>query len=218
MRRTAPGAAGDVVLVSATHLGVAQAVARALCSQGLRTRTVTDTDAVAVPANVSAVVLVAEDPARIQPMLDRWEGRNVPRLVLVTEPGTAQFHGRGVDVVSPDARLEDLMLVLTGARNGAPAPRTYAHTSARSPSARPPVVDELTEREREVLSHLVGPVGHDDIAAELGISPNTVRTHVRNIYGKLGAHDRVEAVSIAWRSGLIIQRDHGELSEVGEVA
>ena len=40
------------------------------------------------------------------------------------------------------------------------------------------------------------------IALELGISPATVNTHVKNILGKLGVHSKVEAVGVAWRGGL----------------
>ena len=58
----------------------------------------------------------------------------------------------------------------------------------------------LTVREREILDRMVA--GHDraDIAADLGISINTVRTHAQNLLGKLGVHSTLEAVSVAHRA------------------
>lgn len=56
------------------------------------------------------------------------------------------------------------------------------------------VVMPLTEKEREVLGHLAAMLSTDEIAAEMFVSVNTVRTHVRNILRKLGASRRNEAV------------------------
>lgn len=61
----------------------------------------------------------------------------------------------------------------------------------------------LTARERAILTRLARGLTTQDIAADLDISANTVKTHVRNLLSKLGASNRAEAVSIAMRSGLI---------------
>jgi len=63
--------------------------------------------------------------------------------------------------------------------------------------------DALTQREREVLMQVA--VGHRnrDIADELKISEDTVKTHLKHIIDKLGARDRTEAVTIAVRRGII---------------
>jgi two-component system, NarL family, nitrate/nitrite response regulator NarL len=58
-------------------------------------------------------------------------------------------------------------------------------------------VDCLTERERQVLELLVDGAGTAVIADELGISANTVRTHVQNLLHKLGVHDRTKATRMA---------------------
>ena len=55
----------------------------------------------------------------------------------------------------------------------------------------------LSDRELEVLKRLSGGLVYKQIAAELGLSTSTVRTHLHNIYGKLGAVDRAQAVLIA---------------------
>ena len=64
-------------------------------------------------------------------------------------------------------------------------------------------VDDLTDREREILGLLAQGKRNDDIARELYISPQTVQTHVRNILGKLRVHSKLEAVSFAVKHGAI---------------
>lgn len=64
-------------------------------------------------------------------------------------------------------------------------------------------VDHLTAREIEVLQVLATGADQDGISERLGISPNTVRTHLQRVLGKLGVHSRLEAVSLAIRMGLI---------------
>lgn len=59
------------------------------------------------------------------------------------------------------------------------------------------VREALTSREVEVLEHLVYGASTAEAAERLGISPETVQTHVRNLMGKLGAGSRLEAVSLA---------------------
>jgi len=66
------------------------------------------------------------------------------------------------------------------------------------------LVATLTVREREVLAALAHGATTQGIAFDLGISPATVQTHVKNILSKLGVHSKVEAVSAAWRAGLAV--------------
>jgi DNA-binding NarL/FixJ family response regulator len=60
----------------------------------------------------------------------------------------------------------------------------------------------LTPREREVLALLAAGGGNRDIADALYLSPETARTHVRNLLRKLGVHSRADAARLALRSGL----------------
>jgi DNA-binding NarL/FixJ family response regulator len=61
----------------------------------------------------------------------------------------------------------------------------------------------LTQRERDVLTHVAGGLRNRDIGEELAITEETVKVHMRNILGKLSARDRTEAVTIALRRGII---------------
>ncbi|HKY65739.1 MAG TPA: response regulator transcription factor [Acidimicrobiales bacterium] len=61
----------------------------------------------------------------------------------------------------------------------------------------------LTRREAELLTLLGQGKNPVDVAGELGVSSETVRTHTRNIYRKLGVSDRAAAVALAWREGLV---------------
>jgi DNA-binding NarL/FixJ family response regulator len=62
---------------------------------------------------------------------------------------------------------------------------------------------ELTEREREILDLLATGLSNADIARRLTISVHTVRNHVANLSAKLGAHSKLEVLSIAVREGLV---------------
>ena len=62
---------------------------------------------------------------------------------------------------------------------------------------------EPTEREREILDLLARGLSNADIAQQLTISVHTVRNHVANLSAKLGAHSKLEVLSIAVREGLI---------------
>ncbi len=61
----------------------------------------------------------------------------------------------------------------------------------------------LTERELEVLRAIAEGLGNKQVAARLGISASTVKSHLEAIYAKLGAHTRSEAVSRGLRAGLV---------------
>lgn len=61
----------------------------------------------------------------------------------------------------------------------------------------------LTKRERQILERVERGASNKEIATELTVSLNTVRTHVQSILKKLGAHSKLEAVSIARRQGVL---------------
>ena len=75
--------------------------------------------------------------------------------------------------------------------------------SGRRSGEAAPLQEELSEAELRVVRYLPSNLKAPEIAAELFVSPNTVRTHMRHIYSKLDAHSRREAVDRARELGLI---------------
>jgi DNA-binding NarL/FixJ family response regulator len=71
--------------------------------------------------------------------------------------------------------------------------------------SRPRQIDPcpMSAREVDVLKRLAKGMVYKQIASELGLSTSTVRTHLHNVYGKLGAMDRAQAVLIATERGWI---------------
>ncbi|MCP4284846.1 MAG: response regulator transcription factor, partial [Gammaproteobacteria bacterium] len=66
-----------------------------------------------------------------------------------------------------------------------------------------PLIEPLSAREQDVLRLLVTDLRTPDIAKELFVSVNTVRSHIKSLYRKLDAHSRHEAVAKAKELGLL---------------
>jgi DNA-binding NarL/FixJ family response regulator len=80
----------------------------------------------------------------------------------------------------------------------------FAGRSAQSRPVTPPVpLDQLTDREREVLVLVAEGLSNDEIAGRLVISPATAKTHVSRTMIKLGARDRAQLVVWAYEAGVI---------------
>lgn len=104
-------------------------------------------------------------------------------------------------------QLIDAIHVL-GAGDGLLSPQVTRRVIARFASTRPtptstPQVDELTSRERDTLLALARGLSNAEIAKELFVSPETVKTHVSKILMKLGLRDRIAAVIWAYEHGLV---------------
>jgi LuxR family transcriptional regulator, maltose regulon positive regulatory protein len=78
-----------------------------------------------------------------------------------------------------------------------------AGSAPKSVGAAGPLGEELSEAELRVVRYLPTNLRASDIAAELFVSTNTIRTHLRHIYAKLDAHGRAEAVDRARELGLL---------------
>ena len=111
-----------------------------------------------------------------------------------------------------DTGLEELMAAIRHVHDGdaVMAPSTtrrlierFAARPAPAPDVESAPLDGLTSRESEVFLMLARGFPNDRIARELSIAEGTVRIHVGRILGKLGLHDRSQAVVLAYESGLI---------------
>jgi LuxR family maltose regulon positive regulatory protein len=119
------------------------------------------------------------------------------RLFLHAGPGVTEIL-RSIAARRDAPRHVHVVLRATTPRNAVEP----VGTTARPSTARPTLVDELSPRELDVLRLLRSDLSGPDIARELIVSLNTVRTHTKNIYTKLGATNRREAVRRAAELGL----------------
>jgi len=113
-----------------------------------------------------------------------------------------------------DAELDELSRAIRTVANGdallqphvtARVLKEFSRLSAMAGSKPKPqsLTENLTERETEVLRLMASGASNQDIAEKLFIGLGTVKHHVRAIFSKLGARDRVQAVLIAQDSGLV---------------
>jgi LuxR family maltose regulon positive regulatory protein len=110
-------------------------------------------------------------------------------FVLHPAPGLLQRHAR--QRTAHAALIADILSLLAGR---APAPPL---------AGPPPPLEPLSDSELRVLRYLPTNLSGPEIAGELYVSHNTVRTHITHLYGKLGTHTRAEAVARARALGLL---------------
>lgn len=105
--------------------------------------------------------------------------------------------------------VDNLVIAITSANEGASyldpqvARSVMNHLQKPLPQDEVAKLGQLSEREMDVLKLLVEGQSNPEIAAELYLSPNTVKTHVRGIMNKLAVDDRVKAAVLALRAGII---------------
>ena len=130
--------------------------------------------------------------------------REAIRLTVAAAEGD-QLRWPFLQVTAAEAMLRQYLRAGGGFSNelrqameqGTPVATTHARRTA------PGMVDALTERELAVLAYLPRRIKHRDIAAELYITMNTLKTHLASIYRKLGVTDRDEAATRAAELGLL---------------
>jgi DNA-binding CsgD family transcriptional regulator len=122
-----------------------------------------------------------------------WLGRAEDMLQPEAEPGTGADRTGYTDLIS---EILDLL-----AQPGKPAATAGSDAGTAGRKGRP--CEPLTVGETRVLRFLPSHLGAREIAGELNVSPNTVKTHLRHLYQKLGAHSRGDAVERARAAGLL---------------
>jgi LuxR family maltose regulon positive regulatory protein len=104
-------------------------------------------------------------------------------------PGLLERHAR--HRTTHGALIADILSLLAGSKLVPP------------PAGSQPPAEALSKSEIRVLRYLPTNLTAPDIASELHVSRNTVKTHMRNLYAKLGTHRRAEAVDRARNLGLL---------------
>lgn len=119
---------------------------------------------------------------------------------------TAAFSAGALGYVVKESAREDIFTAISEVASGhtymsVAASQALAEQLRRSQTREEP--NELVSREKEILSLLAEGLTNQQIASQLFIGVATVKTHLRNLYRKLGVSDRAGAVSAGYRRGLI---------------
>jgi len=160
-------------------------------------------------ASAAAIILLARH-LRFWPsvLLAFWTASIVVLLVIRPSGGLP-----GVSAEDLAALAMFLVVAIAGA--WAVSTREQRARAAVGIKAAPELIEPLTEREREILGLLVAGMSNRDIADVLVVSPNTVKTHLEHLYGKLEVRSRLQATVRARELSLI--DDAPRLIRTGEV-
>jgi DNA-binding NarL/FixJ family response regulator len=143
---------------------------------------------------------------------ERWPDARVVMVTAVDDDETVlESIQAGADgYLTKDRAVEDVVAAVRGAYAGETLlPRTVLLqisrrvAEARDRASEQQPVEALTPRELEVLKSLTAGLSTQEICAQLFITPNTLRTHVQNVMGKLRVHSKLEAVASALRQRLV---------------
>lgn len=126
------------------------------------------------------------------------------RILILTSFGTASDISRAlaagaVGAVTKNLSNDSLMDAVRAARDGV----RYLSPEIEQSLAEYDGDIRLTPRQREILSSITRGLSNDNIATQLGISKSRVKQHLNELYEKLGAYNRAEAVAIAMRRHLL---------------
>jgi DNA-binding NarL/FixJ family response regulator len=175
---------------------------------GVEVSTASSTDAALQESDGRTPDVVVIDPRRVagdvqETVSQLQEGIGSPIVVFTADGGPrmlAEALKAGVKgYVRKDSPPEDLIRAIQAARNG----EFYVDPALSSSLLLEEGERTLTARQREILQMLADGMHTEEVANQLGLSTETVRTHTKRILSKLGAGTRTQAVAIGIRSGLI---------------
>lgn len=117
-----------------------------------------------------------------------------------------QVLAQGNALLAPDVTRRVIERFVTGASAGAGLATDAARPAGTTASVRalPDALDDLTDREAEVLALLALGLANAEIAGQLFLGEATVKTHVSKVLMKLGLRDRIQAVVYAYEHGLVV--------------
>jgi two-component system nitrate/nitrite response regulator NarL len=152
------------------------------------------------PLDVAITGWVIE-PGRGKFMLDQLRGRpDAPRIIIYTGaddeniPVVAMAHGAAAFV----SKREETDYLLDTVASVAAGHMVFPFVDVRRIHLNP--LTTLTHREMEVLAAAATGQSTKEVAAAQGVSPNTVKFHLRNVYEKLGVANRSQAIAIYLKS------------------
>lgn len=146
---------------------------------------------------VGLVEMAKEQGVRVVALVDR------PTRAHLAALATAGCDGILVASAPPEELLSAVERVMTGQRALSAELLPALAGVVMHPGPPPSAGDQLTERERQVLACLVRGARNEEIAAELFLSPATVKSHLSSIYSKLEVRSRHEATAVALQLGLV---------------
>jgi DNA-binding NarL/FixJ family response regulator len=146
----------------------------------------------------------------------RGTGDGVPRVLMLTTFDLDEYvydalragaSGFLLKDVPAEQLVESIRVIAQGDALLAPSvTKRLIHEFSRggaSQRSAPASLEELTPRELEVFKLIARGMSNAEIAAELVVSETTVKTHVARVLMKLGVRDRVQAVVLAYESGVV---------------
>jgi DNA-binding CsgD family transcriptional regulator len=197
--RDQPDRQSIVAVVDAQRLR-RDALASALALRGLTTVSS------AKPPSDAALLLLQEDAADRQAM----PAGSPPYLLIASSGAHTSINRDGrsqaLAVVPTGATVDDLVSAVAAALAGSLPVFALVETATGDDHDVTRRVRSLSPRERAILVELASGQQNQEIGSRLGISSNTVRTHVQNIFGKLDVDNRGAAVAAARRAGLRLER------------
>lgn len=159
-----------------------------------------DGDAVAL----ISLIAVSQPAARILVMSGNIDGLRAARAIEAGAHGLISKHANVTDLVNAIQRLMRGEKLVTEADVANMRRRAREHRVGLDPATGQHI--HLSAREHDVLEGFAAGWSDKQIAAQLGVSVQTVRTHVKGIFNRLGAGSRLQALALALRYGLVTSR------------